>query len=1782
TMEIWVNPAKLDSNYAKFLTLSETDLSDNLFLGFDRETGKVLFTGYQAHTLLVNISSPTALSLDTWTHVAATINSSNQATLYINGVSAATATLTTAFNNFTTDTAYLGRSSAWQDDYFSGSLADVRVYNDARTAAEIQADMQGVFDPSDSHLLIATPGLASSTGSGGAPEKFNDWSNDQSAIASLLSNSSITLPADVTGLTGIAISFTGTNATDLLYYGSSAKSLSLQSDSSITWVDQGLTWTVANTVSGQTSKVSFTSSLATGVTVAQMQSVLKTLGYYSASPSTAPQIGIQVFDASGNSSPLQQVALNSTVAAPTLALNQDTGSSASDGFTNAALINITGLVEGGSFAWQIDNSAWQNGSGSTLTATQGLHSYAIAQMDARGNRSTISTFHFDYHALANVTAPVVALFNDTGRSNSDGISNNRTLVVSFDQHFASGNSWRYKVDNSASWTTGSSNTLQGQEGVHTYTVEFTDVAGNVVSATSPGFVVDTVIATPQIALSVDTGRSSSDGVTNNPQISISGLEAQAFWFYSIDGGSWVPGNSANSTFTALSGTHTYRVTQTDVAGNTSSNSNTLTVNYLVASLSSPGLAFLKDTGTGGDDISSEPTISVTGISGSGWQYRVDGGAWQTPSLGNTFQATLGSHTYQVQQFDDAGNTGVSSIVTLNYYTSTPAAPGMDLVRDTGNNTDKRSNNPAVAISGLVAGARAEYKVDSSDWQPLVPGVSTFNASSGEHTYTVRQIHTASGLTSVASGTLTLTIDTTAPSVSVQAQSLGVGQKLHFSSSEVGSAYLVPATAQIASLADILALPATSIAMATVNAANTDTQLNTTGINTGNYKLYSVDAVDNVSTASSNTIQILPAPSVVLTLRDSSGNTQLGTMGVGSILRFHVQLRTLATLSADGSPSYTFKLGDRNLSAPINRARSSASELIFDYALKPGDGSGSVSLAALNNQINPMLLGGASLTNTASGLPLIVAADFLGFADRSLTLASPVGGSDTSAPTLISSTLSSGSRTLNKADIGNSLNWVLVFSEPVTGLAAANLGISSATIGTLGSMVSTGGTVYTIPIRLGNNIASGTLGLTLSASGITDVVAAPAAANAFTAAAAALSLSVNVDTLAPNAPTLALASGLLASSISLTQATQATGVLTVAGESAGSASLRLTGASGATINRSIPTSGTASAQPLVLSAADVALLGSGLVSVQASVSDAAGNSSSNASTSFTLLTSSPVVQSVTDSVPGVYTRALTSITYDLTFDRAVSGLTVADFSVTNATLNSISMNLSNTVATLTLTPQSNVTGFISITLAANSVTDSAGNSNDVFTTNAQAIDTLQPSVSSIALSSSTPALSTIKTGDQVFADVLFSEVVQVSGTPRLNLQLGNSSRIATYTSGTGSNTLRFAYTVASGDADTNGISLSAGSISLPAGAQSATLRDGNGNDAVLSFSAVADVPGIKVDAVAPTMAFSPGQPALHALTGQISLTFSEAVTGLSALNQLQVSKVSDQSVTITTSNFAFNAATNTATFDVSGLDGSGTLNVSLPANTVTDAVGNSNTARSLSIPYARTIALPSGKGQLILGVQVAGRADPAASQNWYYHWDKNGDGVAGAGDEATYTEMLNMVSLTSASSWTNTNRFSLAIPTMSAMSLPSADQDATSTTLVAAGGGTSYSLSPAKTAANTQGTAPNSIHDGLTAIWDAFNGSAVSKPANVSINSAAPTVDRAFDLSFTDRSVAGLPPGWGVAATRENDEPLDSFYWSSLTYDNGARHLTFSLQSGYSDAGSVTADYHYGAFKVIAA
>jgi hypothetical protein len=76
----------------------------------------------------------------------------------------------------------------------------------------------------------------------------------------------------------------------------------------------------------------------------------------------------------------------------------------------------------------------------------------------------------------------------------------------------------------------------------------------------------------------------------------------------------------------------------------------------------------------------------------------------------------------------------------------------------------------------------------------------------------------------------------------------------------------------------------------------------------------------------------------------------------------------------------------------------------------------------------------------------------------------------------------------------------------------------------------------------------------------------------------------------------------------------------------------------------------------------------------------------------------------------------------------------------------------------------------------------------------------------------------------------SETVNVTGTPRVAIDVGGVTRYATYASGTGTNTLTFNYAATIGDVDLDGVTL----IS-PMELNGGTIRDLSGNDATLAFT-----------------------------------------------------------------------------------------------------------------------------------------------------------------------------------------------------------------------------------------------------------------------------------------------------------------------------------------------------------
>ena len=225
----------------------------------------------------------------------------------------------------------------------------------------------------------------------------------------------------------------------------------------------------------------------------------------------------------------------------------------------------------------------------------------------------------------------------------------------------------------------------------------------------------------------------------------------------------------------------------------------------------------------------------------------------------------------------------------------------------------------------------------------------------------------------------------------------------------------------------------------------------------------------------------------------------------------------------------------------------------------------------------------------------------------------------------------------------------------------------------------------------------------------------------------------------------------------------------------------------------------------------------------------------------------------------------------------------DFAVVSsgATNAVTAVSVSGTKVTLTLTNTivNDATVTVGYTSGVNKLTDGAGNAVATTSSNVTATvtnDTTAPTVSSVTSSTSD---GTYKIGDTVNVQVVFSEAVNVTtagGTPQLTLETGTSDAAVGYTSGSGTDTLLFTYTVQNGNASSDLDFASTTALALNGGA----IKDLAGNTATLTLAtpgasgSLANGKAIVIDGVLPTI----NSAAANGGSKTIALTMSEAVTG----------------------------------------------------------------------------------------------------------------------------------------------------------------------------------------------------------------------------------------------------------------------------------------------------------------
>ncbi|WP_414665060.1 beta strand repeat-containing protein [Horticoccus sp. 23ND18S-11] len=351
-----------------------------------------------------------------------------------------------------------------------------------------------------------------------------------------------------------------------------------------------------------------------------------------------------------------------------------------------------------------------------------------------------------------------------------------------------------------------------------------------------------------------------------------------------------------------------------------------------------------------------------------------------------------------------------------------------------------------------------------------------------------------------------------------------------------------------------------------------------------------------------------------------------------------------------------------------------------------------------------------------------------------------------------------------------------------------------------------------------------------------------------------------------------------------------------------------------------------------------------------VKDTAGNAGTTLAQAYTLDTTAPTVTSV--SVPSNATYVLgqnLDFTVNLSENVTVNtgggtptlGLTVG---VTSRSATYLSGSGTSTLV-FRYTVQTGdvdsdgVTVASALTLNSGTISDTAGNNatltlNSVGSTASVLVDATAPTVAS----STVPANGTYTSGQNLDLSVTYSENVTVNtggGTPYIGITLDTGGSVqAAYLSGTGTTTLTFRYTVASGNLDANGIVV-ASSITLNGG----TLKDASTNDAATTGLGFASTASVLVDAVVPTVSSinRVGATPTSATSFAYTVTFSETVTGVDTAD-----------FTLTATGTAAGTVASVAavsgsvyTVTVNTVSGNGTLRLDLNASGtgITDTPGN---------------------------------------------------------------------------------------------------------------------------------------------------------------------------------------------------------------------------------------------------
>ena len=317
------------------------------------------------------------------------------------------------------------------------------------------------------------------------------------------------------------------------------------------------------------------------------------------------------------------------------------------------------------------------------------------------------------------------------------------------------------------------------------------------------------------------------------------------------------------------------------------------------------------------------------------------------------------------------------------------------------------------------------------------------------------------------------------------------------------------------------------------------------------------------------------------------------------------------------------------------------------------------------------------------------------------------------------------------------------------------------------------------------------------------------------------------------------------------------------------------------------------------------------------------------------TTSPTI-AITSTTTGVSDGSTTSdATINLTFttSESTTDFVVGDITAGNGTLTDFTGSGTSYTATFTPTGQ----GACTIDVAGNTFTDGASNNNAAADQFNWTFDDVAPTVTSVT---STKANGTYSIDEIIAITITFSEAVNVTGTPQITLETGGTDAVVDYSSGTGTNTLTFNYTVVAGHTslDLNYVATN------PLALNSGTIKDAALNVATLTLPAIGAAGSlavnkdIEIDTTSPTIAITSTTTGVSDGSTTSDATINLTFTTSESTTDFVVGDITAGNGTLT--DFTGSGTSYTATFTPTG---QGACTIDVAGNTFTDGASNNNAA-----------------------------------------------------------------------------------------------------------------------------------------------------------------------------------------------------------------------------------------------